>query len=140
MKMLGNIPVLVTKVPGQVYVVGRESIQKRDVIKPMTNNNLEPAAFIFPLPPELREQYINWSKKYPHNLTGGKHESSDGPILIPVYPAFPGMMPYPANSNCGSGFNARPGVNPFVLFLILILLVFAFKKEQIVEAIKKMLK
>lgn len=112
----------------------------------MTNSSLEPAAFIFPLPPELREQYIDWSKKYPHYLTGGAPESAekDGstPILIPVYPAFPGMMPYPPNypaNQYGGGFAGMPGVNPFILFLILILLVFVFKKEQIVEAIRKLL-
>lgn len=113
----------------------------------MTNSTLEPAAFIFPLPPELREEYINWSKKYPHYLTGGTLEGAetDGnhPILIPVYPASPGMMPYPPNYPAkppyGGGFAGMPGVNPFILFLILILLVFAFKKEQIVEYIKKML-
>ncbi|MBP7331615.1 MAG: hypothetical protein BWY65_01087 [Firmicutes bacterium ADurb.Bin373] len=97
-------------------------------------NNYEPAAFLFPLPPELREQYYNWSK------THQKGAGFDGkePLLIPVYPAFPGAAPYPPNYSCKGGFG-MPGVNPFILFLILILLVFAFKKEQIVEAIKKML-
>ena len=105
----------------------------------MANSNLEPAAFIFPLPPDLREQYMNWSEKYEGAEAGGNH-----PIFIPVYPAFPGMAPYPSNyqgnSPYGGGFAGwPPGVNPFILFLILILLVFAFKKEEIVEAIKKML-
>lgn len=108
----------------------------------MTNSNIEPAALVFPLPAELREQYTNWSKKYPHDLTGGVYEAGDNPILIPVYPAFPGMMPYPSNypaNSPGGGFAGLPGVNPFLLFLILILLVFAFKKDQIMEAIRKML-
>lgn len=101
----------------------------------MRNNN-EPAAFLFPLPPELREQYYNWFK------THQKGAGVDGnqPLLIPVYPAFPGTVPYPPNYSYGGGTAGWPGINPFILFLILILLVFAFKKEQIVEAIKKMLK
>lgn len=96
-------------------------------------NNYEPAAFLFPLPPELREQYYNWAK------THQKGAGADGnqPLLIPVCPAIPGTAPCPPS---GGGFTGMPGVNPFILFLILILLVFAFKKEQIVEAIKKMLK
>ncbi len=99
-------------------------------------NNYEPAAFLFPLPPELREQYYNWSK------THQKGAGADGnqPLFIPVCPAIPGTAPCPPNLQHGGGFTGMPGVNPFILFLILILLVFAFKKEQIVEAIKKMLK
>jgi hypothetical protein len=100
----------------------------------MINRYSEPAAFLFPLPPEIREQYINWSKTHQQ----GAGIDADHPILIPVYPAFPGMMPYPPNSQYGGGLG-MPGINPFILFLILILLVFAFKKDQIVEAIKKML-
>ena len=98
-------------------------------------NNYEPAAFLFPLPPQLREQYYNWVKKHQK----GAGVDGNQPLLIPVYPAFPGASPYPPNYSGGAGYG-MPGVNPFVLFLILILLVFAFKKDQIVEAIKKMLK
>ena len=70
------------------------------------------------------------------------------PVFIPVYPACPGYMPYPVLPSPGQTVPGSPpavqpvpalSVNPFLLFLILILLVVSFKKDQIVSAIRKLL-
>lgn len=112
----------------------------------MTNNSVEPAAFIFPLPADLKEQYVKWSQTHQQGY-GARQEGSEisggSPVFIPVYPAYPGQLPYPSNSPaypCEGGRGAgMPGVNPFMLFLILILLVIIFKKDQIMEAIRKLM-
>lgn len=112
----------------------------------MTSNSVEPAAFIFPLPADLKEQYLKWSQTHQQGygtIQEGSEISGGTPVFIPVYPAYPGQMPYPPNSSaypCGGGRKAGiPGVNPFILFLILILLVIIFKKDQIMEAIRKLM-
>lgn len=109
----------------------------------MTSNSTEPAAFIFPLPADLREQYIQWARTQGYGTIPEGSEINGVPVFIPVYPAYPGLMPYPSNPSgypCGGGNGAGiPGLNPFMLFLILLLLVIIFKRDQIVEAIKKLL-
>jgi len=116
----------------------------------LNNSIKEPAAFIFPLPAELKEQYANWSRSFQQLPCGEIQEGSEAggntPIFIPVYPAYPGFMPYPpyyppstGTGHCSGGSVNPPGINPFILFLILILLLIIFKKDQIIEAIRKLL-
>lgn len=112
----------------------------------MDKKNYEPAAMIFPLPADLKEQYIKWSQSFQQAPSNGKARGSNekqdlNPVFVPVYPAYPGFMPYPAApGTCTRGGAAwPPGMNPFILFLILILLVIIFKKDQIVETIRKLL-
>lgn len=112
----------------------------------MADKNLEPAAFIFPLPDHLKDQYTKWSHSFQQPLDTEKVQGEQGytPVFIPVYPAYPGAMPYPP-FNTGSPSVAGPGsgralwplgINPFILFLILILLVIIFRKDQIVATIR----
>ncbi|NLI11982.1 hypothetical protein [Pelotomaculum propionicicum] len=67
----------------------------------MTNNSVEPAAFIFPLTADLKEHYAKWIQTHQQGdgtIQGA--EISDGtPVFIPVYPAYPGALPYPPNSS-----------------------------------------
>ncbi len=111
----------------------------------MTDKYLEPAAFVFPLPDNLKEHYLKW---YSEKFQGEKEDQLCAPVFIPVYPTYPGFMPFPPfcrenppeSCPCGGETAYKPlGINPFILFLILILLVIIFKKEQIVSVIQKLI-
>lgn len=104
----------------------------------------EPAAFIFPLPDDLKEQYVKWSNSFEQTQKENEDQGFT-PVFIPVYPAYPGSVPYPpliSGGNCPPGRGAPTwfsGVNPFILFLIFILLIIGFKKDQILSAIRKLI-
>lgn len=116
----------------------------------MADQHLEPAAFIFPLPAHLKEQYLNWSASF-QNTQGAAVNPGDSqeftPVFVPVYPAYPGAMPYPpfypgnpaGADPCHSSATRFPGINPFILFLILILLLLGTRKDQILESLRKLL-
>ncbi|NPV72411.1 MAG: hypothetical protein HPY89_01165 [Pelotomaculum sp.] len=112
----------------------------------MKNDSFEPAAFVFPLPEQLKGQYMAWARALQPQATGSPAPGGDGkqeyaPVFIPVYPAYPGLLPFPpflpANPPCGKAKSWPPAVNPFILFLILILILLSTKKEQIFSAIRK---
>jgi len=114
---------------------------------------VEPAAFIFPLPEHLKEHYARWARSLRQSTgekTTGENDEGYAPVFVPVYPAYPGFMPYPFPSSgspsgicpcCGKKTTSfwPPGVNPFILFLILILLLLGTRKDQILSAIRKLL-
>ncbi len=110
----------------------------------MTDKYLEPAAFVFPLPDNLKEHYLKWYSEKPQGENG---DQLCTPVFIPVYPAYPGLMPFPSfcqenppgSCPCGGTAYKPPGINPFILFLILILLVIIFKKEEIASVIRKLM-
>jgi hypothetical protein len=111
----------------------------------MSDRNLEPTVFIFPLPPDLKAQYLKWANSFQFNekALSDLQEKGSTPIFIPVYP---GVLPYPPNcpvnpagTPCGGATAGPPGVNPYSLFLILILLLLSFKKDQILSAIRRLL-
>lgn len=108
----------------------------------------EPAAFIFPLPPELKKQYAAWSENLKSSWGNDKLQGEGfTPVFVPIYPASPGAVPYPAGcqgipggSSCGgASINRFPGINPFILFLILILLLLGTRKEQILAALRRLI-
>lgn len=115
----------------------------------MPGQHPEPAAIIFPVPPQLKEQYAMWSENLKSSW-GNEKLQGEGfmPVFVPVFPAYPGSVPYPAvcpgmsagNCSCsGAGPYRPPGINPFILFLILVLLLLGTRKDQILAALRKMI-
>lgn len=99
-----------------------------------------PAAFIFPLPDYLKDEYLKWSDSFQQKQSENKDQGFT-PVFIPVYPGYPGSVPYPFNPgvNYPAGGGApfwASGINPFVIFLIFILLIIGFKKDAIINAIR----
>lgn len=114
----------------------------------MSGTTPEMAAIVFPVTDQLKEQYALWSVKQKSNTN--ESASGDGytPVFIPVYPAYPGAVPFPAtmpgntSGTCTCGGRAAttpPFINPFILFLILILLILGTRREQILSALRKLI-
>jgi len=105
--------------------------------------NSEPGVFVFPLPAELEKRYIEWASSFQFNEKALLELQEKGytPLFIPVFPG--GAAPdCPAGSGGNpwdGGAQRQPLVNPYILFLILILLVLSFKKDQILAAVRRFL-
>lgn len=114
----------------------------------MSGTTPEMAAIIFPVTDQLKEQYALWSASQKSNTTEKAAGNGYSPVFIPVYPAYPGSVPYPATMpvntsgacTCGGkAATAPPFINPFILFLILILLILGTRREQILSALRKLI-
>ncbi|HOV79826.1 MAG TPA: hypothetical protein PK728_06915 [Bacillota bacterium] len=108
----------------------------------MQNGLNELAAFVFPLPDALREQYEEWIASLKQTQSEKNSDQGCNPVFVPVYPACPGLVPYPAAGNWPTNKRtpAWPaGINPFSLFLIFLLLFIGFKKDQILAALRKLI-
>ncbi len=118
----------------------------------MDNKANGPAALIFPLPVELKDQYIKWSQSLQQPSTDGEitrklqEAGCEDPVMIPVYAPPQGYIPClpcclsPPGCPCKQEPASKsPITNPFILFLIFILLLLAFKKDQIIETLRKLI-
>jgi len=106
--------------------------------------NADPKVVVFPLPPELETQYLEWANSFQFNeqVLHELREKGYAPLFIPVYPG--AMVPPespagPAANPPVGGIPKQPFVNPFLLFLILILLLLGFKRDQILSAVRRFL-
>jgi hypothetical protein len=111
----------------------------------VSEKNTEPGVFVFPLPAELEKCYFEWASSFRFNEKALVEMQEKGytPLFIPVFPGGTAYSPdCPAGSGgnpCGGSAQRQSPVNPYLLFLILILLLLSFKKDQILAAVRRFL-
>jgi hypothetical protein len=107
--------------------------------------NTDSGLFVFPLPEELEKYYLEWASSFRFNEKALLELQEKGyiPLFIPVFPGGKVCSP-----DCPAGTGGKPGsgsaqgqppVNPYLLFLVLILLLLGFKKDQILAAVRRLI-
>jgi hypothetical protein len=116
--------------------------------KPKTGMPFEPAGIIFPLPADLKDQYLKWAQAFQESWgnvrsKGGEEGQNFIPIFIPVYSSYQGLTPFPSfcppAPPCGGAATGNSGLNPFIIFLIFILILLGTRKEPILNALRNLL-
>lgn len=116
--------------------------------KPAAELPFEPAGIIFPLQADLKDQYVKWAQSFQESWGNVRTKGGEGgqnfiPIFIPVYSSYQGLTPFPSfcppASPYGGAATGNSGLNPFIIFLIFILILLGTRKEPILNALRSLL-